>query len=351
MHASAITLVVEGPYVRDILSQPDVLGATIAALRDYAIPAGFASTLRAGGFRRVVLTGMGSSFHALYPLHLSLAARGVASFWVETSELLGGFDGVYAKETLLVVVSQSGESAEVVGLLKRKARFGHVIGVTNDEASTLARAADTVLPMRAGHEASVTCKTYLATLAVLHWLGQSIAGRDTTVTLEELEDVRRRVGEYLNDWRYHVGAWAKHVVDVDAVFVTGRGSSLATAGTGGLILKESTGRAAEGMSSAAFRHGPLEMAGARTLVVIIAGAGNAAANDERLYADILTGGGRAVLVGADASRAAFRTGAVPAPLRPMLEMLPVQMLSLAIAARDGREAGVFVRASKVTTTA
>ena len=58
---------------------------------------------------------------------------------------------------------------------------------------------------------------------------------------------------------------------LSSVFVTGRGDSQATADTGGLILKESTRQHAEGMSAAAFRHGPLEMAGKNVLVLIIEG--------------------------------------------------------------------------------
>jgi len=136
---------------------------------------------------------------------------------------------------------------------------------------------------------------------------------------------------------------------VFSIFVTGRGASLATTGTGGLILKESTRQHAEGMSAAAFRHGPLEMAGQKALVLIFEGPPSMAPLQRRLAADIERGGGRSVLVGPDTEGlAVFRWPKVPASNLPIVEILPIQMVSLAIAARDGFEAGRFERASKIT---
>ena len=140
--------------------------------------------------------------------------------------------------------------------------------------------------------------------------------------------------------------------DVTSIFITGRGDSLAAANTGGLILKESTRQPAEGMSTAAFRHGPMEMAGENTLVVVFEGDESVAALNRRLVADITNAGGRAALVTPlEPIAEVFRLPKVPDAVRPILEILPVQMLSLALASRGGFEAGCFVRASKITVIA
>ena len=103
------------------------------------------------------------------------------------------------------------------------------------------------------------------------------------------------------------------------------------------------------MSAAAFRHGPLEMAGQKSLVIIFEGPQAIAALQRRLAADIEQGGGRSVLVGPDTEGlAVFRLPSEPASTRPIIEILPIQMVSLAVAARDGFEAGRFERASKIT---
>jgi glucosamine--fructose-6-phosphate aminotransferase (isomerizing) len=128
---------------------------------------------------------------------------------------------------------------------------------------------------------------------------------------------------------------------VRQVFVIGRGASLATAGTGGLILKESVRLSAEGMSSAAFRHGPLEMTSPSVLTCICRGHGAAISLHESLDRDIRLAGGRVVWLDAPPE--------LPEYLAPVLEILPVQMLSLALATLRGEEAGRFRHASKITT--
>jgi glucosamine--fructose-6-phosphate aminotransferase (isomerizing) len=344
--------VVEGAYLADLLAQPDVLrrvGETLAAAPfDGALAAG----LRSGRFARVVLTGMGSSLHAAYPLHRALSSAGLASHWIETAELLLGFEALYSRESLLVGVSQSGESAEIVGLAERAAEFGHLIGITNNWASRLGRAAGSQLALEAGVESTVSCKTYVATLAVLHWLGAQLLHGEARAALDDLAQAERAVRAYLACWREHVAELLPLIEGIESIFVTGRGDSLATAGTGGLILKESTRRHAEGMSAAAFRHGPLEMAGRHVLVLIFEGDETVAPLHRRLAEDIRRGGGRVAMIRSGATGLdVFRLPAAPATVRPIVEILPVQMLSLALAARGGFEAGRFERASKITNIA
>jgi glucosamine--fructose-6-phosphate aminotransferase (isomerizing) len=341
---------IAGPYLADLLAQPECFGAVCRSLAETPAPTALAHDLQRGRYRRVVLTGMGSSLHALYPLHLQLIERGFTSHWVETSELLLGYHPFRASDTLLVVVSQSGQSAEVVNLVKLAGSFGHVLAVTNAPGSPLAREAGTVLPLHAGTESTVSCKTYLNTLAVLHWLGQALTSPTPAHAVEELTPLEPLLRRYLDETDEHVAALAPWVAEVRSIFVTGRGVSLATAGTGGLILKESTRQHAEGMSAAAFRHGPLEMIGEHVLVLILEGCRSVAGLHRRLADDIRQGGGRAALIATErASAAVFHLPAVPLPLLPFVEILPIQMLSLAIAARDGREAGRFERATKITT--
>lgn len=342
--------IIEGPYLRDILEQPQALKHALDGLAETASFADVVRHLATGKFRRVVLTGMGSSLYALYPLHLALSRHGMASFWMETAELLLGFDALYQSDTLLVVVSQSGESAEIVNLLQRAGEFGHVIGVTNNERSHLGRQAGSILLLHAGIESTVSCKSYLTTLAVLHWLGVLLCQGDLPEAVAELQAAEGGVREYLAHWQAHVNELLTLTDGIQSVFVTGRGESLATAGTAGLILKESTHHPAEGMSCAAFRHGPLEMAGERVLVLVFAGDERMASRNRRLVEDITRGGGRAVLAATQgASANVFRLPETRFAIQPIVEILPVQMLSLSLAARDGREAGRFVRASKITT--
>jgi glucosamine--fructose-6-phosphate aminotransferase (isomerizing) len=341
----------EGPYLRDVLAQAEALAATHARLAATPTVEKIARRLREHGFHRVVLTGMGSSFHGLVPLELRLIEAGHAPHVVEASELLHYQRGLLVKGTLLVLLSQSGRSAEILRLLQLvRGRFITTLGLTNTPGSPLAQEATATLLTHAGEEATVSCKTYLAAQMALAWLGEVLAGGDREAALASLGETVRGTTAYLDAWRSHVEWLAERLAGVRAVFYAGRGSSLAAARSAGLITKEATHRPSEGMSSAAFRHGPTEMLDADVFLLVFAGAGRARALNEALVGDARAGGGRAFLAAADAPEQALRLPAVADLARPVVELLPVEMITLAMAALDGREAGRFERATKVTTT-
>lgn len=341
--------ILEGAYLRDLLAQPQALIDTVAGLR--ALPP---LSARALAGERIVLTGIGSSLHGLHPLHLRLVRAGRHACMVETGELVHSQSARLDDRTLVVAVSQSGRSVETVQLLDligaRKAR-PCVVGVTNTPDSPLATRADAVVPLRAGAEFSVSCKTYLATLVALEWLGDALTGDEPAGVLRDADHAAHAVQGYLAGWREHVAKLAGDFAGLRHLFLLGRGASLAAAGTGALILKESTRFHAEGMSCPSFRHGPLEMVAPGLRALVFAGDPATLELNRALVNDIRAAGGWAALVGEGSEPGPFRLPAAPARLLPVLEMLPMQMLSLALAALAGREPGRFERATKVTTVA
>jgi glutamine---fructose-6-phosphate transaminase (isomerizing) len=342
--------IIEGPYLHDLLDQPQALRETWERL---SIPSGvlrMAEELRSGRLRRVVLTGMGSSYHALCPLHLALAQAGFAVQWTETSELIHFMRECLTPETLVVAVSQSGRSAETLGLLELAGAGFSLLGVTNDAGSPLAAGAHGVMLIHAGRETSVSCKTYVASLLELEWMAAILTGQGTARAREVLSQAAPAVAGYLANLQDHLRDLRAVAAGVERVFVVGRGPSLATAGTGGLILKEAARVVAEGMSSAAFRHGPLESVNGSVLVVVMAGHGPCEVLNRRLAADVCAAGGRAEVVDMRDAHPAFCIPTVPEPLRPLVEILPVQMLSLVLAERKGHEPGKFGLATKITAT-
>src|ERR1035438_6021349 len=126
----------------------------------------------------MVLTGMGSSLHALYPLELMLTAHGENVRRVDTSELIHSMPRLLAVSTIVVAVSQSGQGAEMVRLLEQNAQRATIVGVTNTADSTLARQADFLMLTRCGEEFSVSAKTYVGALAALEILGAAWRGAE-----------------------------------------------------------------------------------------------------------------------------------------------------------------------------
>lgn len=341
--------IIEGQYCRDILDEPRALRETIAGLNANEAIETIAVKFREGEFDRVVLTGMGSSYFALHPLYLALVELGHTAIMVETSELIHYQTKLLAPRTLVVGVSQSGRSVEMIRLLECNKGQATIVGVTNYFDSPLGSESNAAIVTRAGAEFSVSCKTYVATLAALHWLGAIFAGTNLDDTRRELEAVAAAVEAYIRAWKTHVANLAERLRGVEHVFIVGRGSSLAAVGVGALTTKESTHIHAEGMSSAAFRHGPFEMANEKTFVLVFAGDSKTRELNLGLIRDLKEMGVRCAWIGEDATDAELRLPMTTPALRPILEILPVQMMTLALAALANREAGKFVRVTKVTT--
>jgi glucosamine--fructose-6-phosphate aminotransferase (isomerizing) len=332
--------VIEGAYLRDILDQPRALENTLASLEISPALQSIAAKLRDGGFRNVVLTGMGSSFHALHPTRLALVEQGFSPMMVETGELIHYMMPLFDPKTLIIAVSQSGQSAEIVRLLEVNQHKAAVIGLTNTADSQLAQCADAVVLTSAGSESSVSCKTYVTALLALEWLTTVLCNGDLETAADQMKRAIPAVREYLVDWTSHVERFAGLLSGIQNLFLVGRGASLAAVGCGALIIKESDHFPAEGMSSASFRHGPFEMLSEESFVLVLGGDQRIRDLNVRLLDDIRQQGGRAELIDPPAS---------PMGLRSILEILPVQMITLALAAQVGREPGRFERTSKITT--
>ena len=198
--------IIEGKYVEDILDQPRALDATLAGLELSQPLNDLSRRLSEGKFHRIVRPGMGSSFHALHPLNLQLVSQGFSALMVETSELIHYQSRFFDPKTLIVAVSQSGQSAEMVRLAEVNGQRSSVIAVTNTPESSLVKHSTAALFTQAGREFSVSCKTYVTALMVLKFLGDVLCQRDPEQSRRDLQ-VTAPVAEYLSRWRNMLNSW------------------------------------------------------------------------------------------------------------------------------------------------
>ena len=334
-------------YLEDILDQPSALQATLDSLSKAHPLTNISNQLNSGKFQRVVLTGMGSSYHGLYPLQLRLFASPFEVVRLETAELIHYAPELINPASLIVAVSQSGQSAEVIRLLELTRNRVTLIGVTNTKKSALSAEASLTILTSAGEEATVSCKTYISALAALTWLGDQLTGEPSH--FPALDGLPHKVAEYLSGWRDSVDLLIQRLAGVQHLFLLGRGYSMAAACAGALIIKEAARFAAEGMNSAAFRHGPLEVISPHTFVMVYLGAAATSTLNAKFAQNILSAGGLVELVSMGAGSAPFHLPVCPDPALPILEILAAQMVSLALAEIQGFEAGRFIHANKVTT--
>jgi glutamine---fructose-6-phosphate transaminase (isomerizing) len=349
MLSTAPMPVIEGRYFQDLMEQPQALRATLRWLAEPGRWREVRQFVAARRWTRIVLTGLGSSYHGFHPLNLALVEAGQTPVMMETSELIYYGLGLCDEQTLVIAASQSGASAETVRLLELNRR-STVIGVTNTAGSPLARGARLALLAQAGPEHSVSCKTYVSALLILQWLAAMFSGREEGETLGQLAACADLAEQCLAGWRPKVEALAARLRGKRHLFLAGRGSSLSAVGTGALITKEAARVHAEGMSSAAFRHGPMEMQGADMWIGVFTGDQATRTLNRRLVRELAENGAHCDEIGPGAALGPFRLPECGAALRPLLEIVPVQLMTLALAAALGHEAGQFERASKVTDT-
>jgi len=335
-------------YLIDLLDQPTALQSTLDSLSNLPPLTTVFNMLKSGKYRRVILTGMGSSYHGLYPLQLRLFDLPVGVIRLETAELIHDAHALIDPANLIVAVSQSGQSAEVVELLELTHLKINVIGVTNTPGSALAEKSSLAILTCAGEEATVSCKTYIAALAALTWLGDQLMGDGTH--FQSLLSLPEKIAGYWSGWQDSVEILNQRLAGVQNLFLLGRGNSVAAACAGALIIKEAARFGAEGMHSAAFRHGPLELISPHTFALVYQGSGAVSSLNAKIVQDILDAGGQSELIQMGADSPPFYLPFCPPPALHLLEILPAQMISLALARNSGFEAGRFVHASKVTST-
>lgn len=340
--------VIEGNYLHDILQQPASLTNTASALHS-SNPSTLLTALQNHVFDRIILTGMGASLYASYLALPGFSQTGLPVAAIETSELIHSQYQSLTNRTLLIAISQSGQSIEILQLLRKLPAHCHLVGITNTPNSPLHQHASTPLLMQAGPETSVSCKTYTATVTTLAWLIQVILGTPTTEASDSLLPLASSISAYLSDWRSHLHALATQFQNTKNIFLLGRGSSLAAAYTGALICKEAARFGVEAMSSPAFRHGPIEMTSPATAALILQGTAPHATLNQQLHQHLQQIQAPSFLISPNHSLPALSLPNVTPLQLPIVEVLPFQMLSLALAALSHHEAGKFEKTSKITS--
>ncbi|MHB8934077.1 MAG: SIS domain-containing protein [Bellilinea sp.] len=345
---------IQSPYITDILDQPEVLQK---ALLNY--PAGALSRasrqLKDAEFDRILITGMGASYMAAIPAAEILSQSGVPVLWLETADLLHYRMAQITPRTLLWVVSQSGYSIEIVRLLEALAARppAFLLGTTNNLASPLAKTSRVTLPLSAGDEFTVSTKTYSATLAMTQLAALELMGQPLDAPMAELRSAADAGQAYLTNLPQHVQELKDNLGQRFArSVIVGRGRSLAAVMNGSLILKEAAKVIIEGMSAAHFRHGPLELADEHLTVLMLAGDQPTADINRGLAQDVTRFGGQVYWIGnqPEPTLAALRLPQMGELGLPLLEILPLQMMTIAFGELNGVQPGIFRHIGKVTQT-
>jgi glucosamine--fructose-6-phosphate aminotransferase (isomerizing) len=339
----------------EIHSQPDVLAHLLANGAE-AIDQ-VATAVRARDIDYVYLAARGTSENAgIYGQYVLGAYNGLPVALAAPS-LFTVYERPPRLERALVIgVSQSGQSPDIVGVIAEANRQGALtLAIANDAASPLAQAAALSLDIAAGPERAVAAtKTYTTQLLTLAMLSTALAG--DADRRAELARIPAAVRAALQAEEAIVAA-AQRFKTMSSCVVLGRGYHFATALEWSLKLKELTYVVAERYSTAEFQHGPIALVepGFPVLAVAPNDAGATATRD--LLRKLVDDHGAELLVLSDdaATLAVAAVGialpaGVPGWLAPIVSIVPGQLFCYHLALARGLDPGAPRGLSKVTKT-
>jgi glucosamine--fructose-6-phosphate aminotransferase (isomerizing) len=244
------------------------------------------STARFGGLNlsaaelraidRIVIAASGTSWHAALIGEYLIEEFAHLPVEVEFAHEFCYRNAPLDKNTVLLVVSQSGETADTLMALREAKRRGHkALAIVNVVGSTIARESDGGIYMHAGPEIGVaSTKAFISTLTILSLLGVHLgrmrmlsAGRATEI-LKALETLPHQIESLLaqNDAIKRI---ALKYAQAEDFFFLARGYTFPAALEGALKLKEISYIHAEGYSAAEMKHGPIALIDEKTPTVFV----------------------------------------------------------------------------------
>ncbi len=355
----------------ELREQPDALRALTAY---YCGGAGEAQLAALRGMPAPLLTGMGASYHASLAMAPYFHYLGVNATVVEATELLNYHSDALADAARLVYLSQSGMSGEIAPLVARLSRktvewarsdtttvyVGNpttdttLIGITNDPDSLLGRAAAVTLPLHAGDETFVACKTYINSLALLWLLARAVSGAWDGSERETLAGIADRLAALIAHEPVTATQWLDALADAPRLVFMGHGPHAATARQAAMMAAEWAKHLVLFTSIGAFRHGFIEVIQPGDGVVLFAPPGPSHASAHTLAQELAGYDVRVLLVehGAtytpDETPTLAGTRADAEYLAPLLDIIPAQLFVHALAAHRAILPG-FRYIAKVTT--
>ena len=342
--------------LEEIRQQPEALQRTLSA--ELKRVEKFKRLVAQQRPRLVVLVARGTSDNAaLFGRYLLEITTGIPVSLAAPSIATLYHAQVDYRDALVVAISQSGESTDTNLVLERaRDQKALTLGITNESASTLAKLAEHVFLVRAGHEKSVAAtKTYTGQMLAMYLLAYALGGRDVRIAdLERIPEIvnatlalEPEIDELSERYRF-----MRHAV------VVCRGLNYANAFEMGLKLMETCYVVAQRFSSADFMHGPIALVEQNFPVFAFAppgttwpSIGETLTKLKGLQAEIVAitdSGNREV--GETATRIIRLPRRVKEILTPIPYVVPAQIFAACLAAKKGLDPDKPRTLTKVTLT-
>jgi glucosamine--fructose-6-phosphate aminotransferase (isomerizing) len=300
--------------------------------------------------QRIVLVACGTSYHAAMIGRAMIERLAGCPAEVDLASEFRYRDAPVGPETLVVALSQSGETADTLGAVKAgRAKGCPILAITNVVGSALSREATGVLYTHAGPEIGVaSSKTFTAMLTAEYlfalWLGRQrgvVAAADARKRIEELVEIPRLMETTL-ELEPKVAELARHLAPHRDFLFLGRGVQYPIALEGALKLKELSYIHAEGYAGGEMKHGPIALIDDGIPVVALAPRDGSYDRMLGNVEEVRAREGKIIAVTNEGDRelASKADHVIPVPpctdlLAPILTVIPLQLLAYHVAVRRG----------------
>ncbi|MCX8196099.1 MAG: glutamine--fructose-6-phosphate transaminase (isomerizing) [Acidilobaceae archaeon] len=356
-----LELIGKGGYphymLKEIYEIPDSIRRTAASLMEKYLRL---SAMILSSARNVIVIGNGTSFHAgLIAQYYFADLAGLNVGVVSAAEF-----PYYALEnvvtgTVILAISQSGETGDVIRSVKlAKQRGAVIVGITNVLGSRLTMHSNVYLPISAGPEIAVpSTKTFASTLTALAILAGYVGlytGKLDRAGLEKIYAEISGASQLLRDLIPSLEEPAQRVAEElmgsERMYVSSSGISYPVALEGALKLKEAALAHAEGVQLGELRHGPLAIAGRGMPILLIEPVEEQAGElYERVLGEISGRGARAITLGYRRD-STILLPRLPKIVAPLTAVVPLQLIAYKLGSLKGLPIDMPPGLAKVVTT-
>ncbi len=303
---------------------------------------------------KVVVIACGTAYHS------GMVAKYALEHWTRIPtevELASEFryrDPVVGPRTLVIAISQSGETMDTIMALRFAREQGaKVLAICNTQGSTIPRESDAVLYTHAGPEVAVaSTKAFLTQLVACYLVALYVAqvrgnkyGDEIAAVVRELQDMPRKVDLVL-DTTEEMKQIAEELKDSPSVLFIGRHVGFPVALEGALKLKELAYMHAEGFAAGELKHGPIALLedGVPVIVIVPSPAGRSVLHEKIIsnIQEVRARGARTIVIAEEGDEAVVpyadtivRIPACPTLLQPLVATVPLQVFAAAMATAKG----------------
>ncbi|NWJ30223.1 glutamine--fructose-6-phosphate transaminase (isomerizing) [Marine Group I thaumarchaeote] len=282
--------------------------------------------------KNIYITGSGTSYNSALIAKQILSKYAKIKVEAIISSELQFLPDIIEENSILIAISQSGESADVLDAVRiAKKENCKIISIINLLTSSLARRSDVVIGMNCGPEIGVAAtKSFTSQLVIIYKIVQKLTNNDITINFEKFSESILQILE--NPTK--IQQIAKELKEISDIYVLGRGINYPIAIEAALKLKELTYIHAEGIPGGELKHGPLALMDSDVFVIIMN-------PNDSTYSDTITSAREikargAKIIGVSDIESDVYDYWIEIPkidqvLYPISEIIPIQLLSYYVA--------------------